>query len=104
MQYIEGSSGSRAHGLVMKTLAVVMGGVVLVSAFVLSLVFFAIAAVVIMVGGGYLWWKTRELRKQVRAQMSENNARRSHGAPFAGNVIDGVVVSRRQSPPDNQGP
>lgn len=99
-----GSVGSRANAFMAKTVAVIAGGVVLASAFVLSLIFFAIAAAVVVVGGGYLWWKTRELRKHMRAQMGESQTRRSHGATFTSNVIEGVVISRDQSSGDNERP
>lgn len=106
MQFIEGrprlgyrgSVGSRAHAFIVKTLVLVGGGVVLVSAFLLSLLLFAMACAVIMVLGGYFWWKTRELRKQMRAQMSQSNARGTHDAASTRSVIEGVVISRGQAP------
>ena len=85
-----GSVGSRANAVVMKTLAVITGGVVLASAFLLSLVFFAVAFAVVVIGGGYLWWKTRELRKRMRAQMEAAQVRHPQGTAFTGNVIEGV--------------
>ncbi len=102
-----GSVGSRANAFMVKTLAVITGGIVLASAFVLSLVFFAVALAVVVLGGGYLWWKTRHLRKQLRAQMdaqmsahmSEMQARR-RGASTS-DVIEGVVISREESPRDD---
>ena len=54
--------------------------VVLVLAFMFSLVFFA---VVVVVGLGYwlyFWWKTRALREALRQQMQ--NASTQTGAPF----------------------
>ena len=52
----------------------------LVVAFMVSLLFFAIVAAAVLVIGGYLWWKTRELRKQMRER------------PPGGRVIDGEVI------------
>lgn len=95
-----GSAGSRAYAFVVKTLALVAGGVVLAIALTLSLVLFSLACVAIVVFGGYLWWKTGELRKQMRAQTSRSYARGTHDAASTGRVIEGVVISRGQTPGD----
>jgi hypothetical protein len=61
------------------------GAFMLASAFVLSLIFVAIALAVVLIGGGYLWWKTRELRRQLRVRM--------HGQPQpGGEIIEGEVI------------
>jgi hypothetical protein len=39
--------------------------------------------------GGYLWWQTRDLRRQMRARMQEQSHARSRGV-----VIEGEVISR----------
>jgi protein-S-isoprenylcysteine O-methyltransferase Ste14 len=81
-----GGAVARVKNLVLKTLLVLGGVVTLASAFVLSLVFVAIGLVVVLTAGGYLWWQTRELRRQMRARMQ--------GQPYAaGNVIEGEVIS-----------
>jgi Flp pilus assembly protein TadB len=81
-----GNAVSRAKHLALKALVVLGGAVMLVSAFVLSLVFVAIALAVVLTIGGYLWWQTRESRRQMRARMQ--------GQPqSAGNVIEGEVIS-----------
>jgi hypothetical protein len=90
----QGRVGSRANAFIAKTLAVVAGGVALASAFVLSLIVFALAFAIIVIGGGYLWWKSRELRKQLRAHMREGQMQHSHRAASTSNVIEGVVISR----------
>lgn len=92
-----GSVSSRARDIFLKTGAVIVGGVALVGAFVLSLAFFAIAVGVAVMGGGYLWWKTRDLRKQMRAaaQAQMSQQQQSHG-----DVIEGVVISREHSDED----
>jgi protein-S-isoprenylcysteine O-methyltransferase Ste14 len=87
-----GGAISRAKQLALKTLLVVGGAVMLVSAFVVSLTFLAIGLVLVLIAGGYLWWKTRELRRQMRARMQE------HLQPHSsGDVIEGEVVSRDQT-------
>ncbi len=88
-----GSVGSRAGDVLVKVVAVTAGIVLLMSAFVLSLVFFAVAFTVVLVAGGYLWWKTRDLRKQMRAQMQEQmQPRRSDD-----DVIEGVVIHKTEA-------
>ena len=81
-----GSAISQAKQFVLKALVVLGGTVMLVSAFMVSLIFVAIGLAVVLIFGGYLWWKTRELRKQLRAQMQ------GRSQP-AGQVIEGEVIS-----------
>ncbi len=57
--------------------AVVVGAVALVVAFMVSIVALAVVSVIILIGVGYIWWKTRDLRRRIR----EN--------PPGGRVIDG---------------
>jgi Flp pilus assembly protein TadB len=86
-----GSAVSRAKHLAMKALVVLGGAVMLASAFVFSLIFVAIALVVVLTIGGYLWWQTRDLRRQMRARMQ--------GQPqSAGDVIEGEVISPERTP------
>jgi hypothetical protein len=87
-----GSAISRAKLLGVKALVLGGGALVLASAFVLSVVFVAIGLVVVLTVGGYLWWKTRELRRQMRAQMQRQSQ------PWAdGDVIEGEVISRERT-------
>ena len=73
-------------------------GVVLLAVAGITLMFSAILlSFIVVVGaiaGAYLWWKTRELRKQMQAQMQNFQARSAsmEREPFDGNVIDGEVV------------
>lgn len=86
----------RAKSFMAKTAAIAVGVVMLASAFVISLAFFVFALAVVLVVGGYLWWKTRDLRKQIREQMrGQNVARHAQNAP-AGEVIEGVVISKSE--------
>jgi len=81
--YIEGSqprlSGPRT-GILGKILATLASAVVLVVAFTISLFVFATVAAIAFVVVGYLWWKTRTLRKQMREH------------PPGGRVFEGEVV------------
>lgn len=88
-----GSAISRAKNLALKTLVVLGGALMLASAFLLSLVFLAIGLAVVLVVGGYLWWQTRELRKQMRERMAGR-------AQPGGVVIEGEVISRDDTPRD----
>ena len=81
----QGSAISRAKQLALKAFIVLGGTVVLASAFVVSMVFVAVGLVVVLSFGGYLWWKTRELRSQLRARMQEQQRP-------AGRIIEGEVI------------
>lgn len=63
-----------------KIVAAVIGGGVFVLALMFSVVLFAVVVTVGLVVWGYLWWKTRNLRKQMRDN------------PPDGLVIEGVVI------------
>ena len=80
----QGSAVSRAKALASKALLVLGGVLALAGAFVLSVVFLAIGLVVVLGVGGYLWWQTRELRRQIGARMQEQ--------PRSGVVIEGEVI------------
>ena len=83
-----GGAISRAKHLAFKALVVLGGVLVLAGAFVVSLVFLAVGLAVVLTVGGFLWWQTRELRRQMRARMQEQ----SH--PWsAGDVIEGEVIT-----------
>ncbi len=89
-----GSAISRAKQLALKGLVFVGGAVMLVSAFVVSLTFLAIGLVVVLIAGGYLWWQTRDLRRQLRARMQEQSQPEPQSR---GQVIEGEVVSREST-------
>lgn len=71
-------------GLLRKLAAAVAGTLVLVGAFMLSVVVLAVVATAGLLGGAYLWWRTRELRKRLREQ--------ARTRPVGGRVIDGEVI------------
>ena len=86
----EAGALSRAKQLALKALLVVGGAVTLVSAFVVSLVFMAVGLAVVLTIGGYLWWKTRELRRQMRERMQVPQQP-------PGRVIEGEIISQERS-------
>lgn len=77
---------SRFKNLALKAIVVIGGAVALASAFAISLVILAIALAAVLVSGGYLWWKTRELRRQMRERVPV------YSEP-PGRIIEGEVIS-----------
>jgi Flp pilus assembly protein TadB len=69
-----------ASGFLGKFLTAVASAVVLVVAFALSLLIFAALVAIVLLIGGFLWWKTRALRRQMRER------------PAGGRVIDAEVI------------
>jgi len=69
-----------ASGFLRQILTAVASIAVLVAAFALSLVIFAAVAAIALIAGGYVWWRTRALRRQMRER------------PPGGRVIDGEVM------------
>ena len=84
-----GTAVSRVKDLAVKALVVLGSALILASAFVLSVVFLTIGLAVVLAVGGYLWWKTRELRSQIRAQMQGHSR-------STGEVIEGEVISHER--------
>jgi hypothetical protein len=75
-----GAGSSRLRHPLSKALAWLGAGVMFASAVAISIVLFAVVLTGAVAFGGYLWWKTRDLRKQMQAR------------PGPGNVIEGVVI------------
>ncbi len=86
-----GSETSPAKSLLSKALMVIGGTVALASAFLLSIAFLAIGLAIVLIGGGYLWWKTRDLRKQLRAGMQQQAPAPAQSK--SGRIIEGEAVS-----------
>lgn len=82
-------SAARPPSLLQKVLGVVVAGAIFVVMLMFSMVAFAAVAAVGLVVWGWLWWKTRELRKQMRSA-------RTHppGGPHppGGLVLEGEVI------------
>jgi predicted membrane protein len=72
------------RSLFARVFTIVASTALLVGAFVVSMVFLAVVLAVGLVIGGYFFWKTRHLRKQMREQ-------------FAGrDIIEGEVITERR--------
>lgn len=91
-------SDRRPPGPLGKALALLGGAALLVLGFLFSLVLLAIAAVLLAGVSAYLWWKTRELRRQLR------EASAACPEPNGGSVIDGEAthVADDDSTPDRR--
>lgn len=76
-----------------RLLAVIAGMVLLVLGLMFSVVIIAVALTLGLAVWGWLWWKTRALRRQMREQMQ---AQSPFGPPppDAGRVIEGEVIGR----------
>ena len=80
---LEGGAGRRrvdAAGLLGKVATIAAGAILLVAVFMFSLLVFAIVAAGVSLAWGYLWWKTRDLRAQMRER------------PTGERVIEGEVI------------
>ena len=71
-----------------KILAFAAAAVLLAVSLMFSLLLFAVALVVGLLLWGWLWWKTRELRGQMRERQMEG----MDDHPPGGRVIEGEVV------------
>jgi hypothetical protein len=103
-----------APGLLSRIAGIALGTVVLAASLLVSAIVFAVLLVVAVVAGGYLWWRTRDLRRQVREQRAAAAEGRSPpgpsrpgrpGAPDTGDgpVIDGDYI-REVDPPRGPAP
>lgn len=83
---------SSGQGLLGTVLAMLAGTVLLVLGFTFSLLILAAAAVIGVLGFGYLWWKTRALRKHMREQMDYQTQHGPAPPPIDGNASDGDII------------
>jgi len=81
---------TKSPSLLRKAGAIVATTVLAGLALMFSAVLLAIMLVVGATGGAYLWWKTRELRKQMRS-FPPRGTSMEHEA-FEGEVIEGEVI------------
>lgn len=104
-------------GILTRMFAIVAAGGLAVLTFMFSLVIFSIVLAVGLIGGMYLWWKTREVRKQMRAAAEaaaagtnayppgfEGQQRRPSRTHSEHVVIEGDFIRevREQEPDDNK--
>ena len=85
-----GNPGRSAPGFLGKVLAFALSLGLFALAFIFSLAALAIVAVVGVIFAGWLWWKTRALRQQVK-KATVSGFR-------GGNIIEGEVVRTTDTP------
>jgi len=96
----------RVHGptsLLGKVVATIVGAAVLVAAFVFSLVVLAILLTGGLVFGGYLWWRTRDLRKRLREQQQVWAQQAAVQPEAPGRVFEGEAIRDTAPHPDGDG-
>ena len=76
-----GFQASTGNNLLARVLTAVASIIILMVAFILSFVIFAAVAGIALLAGGYIWWRTRALRRHLRHH------------PPGGRVIEGQVIS-----------
>lgn len=69
-QFGQNALGRPPQGPLAKLIAFVLSAAFLVLAFMFSLVALAVVAVVGLALGGWLWWRTRQLRQEIKRQWS----------------------------------
>ena len=85
---------TQPQSLLGKLLTLVLGAAFLVLAFMFSLVALAVVAVGGTLLWGWLWWKTRAIRKQMREQGPHNTDLNREGS--SGRIIEGEVIHESQ--------
>lgn len=63
-----------------------------VVALMFSAVLLALVLILVVFGGAYLWWKTRDLRRQMRNFPPPDQRATMRGDAFAGEVFKGEVI------------
>lgn len=79
-------------GLLGKALTALITIALLVLGFMFSLLLVAFAAGVALLAWGYLWWKTRALRRHLREQAQATGSMERQEAPAGGSVFEGEAV------------
>jgi len=91
---------TQPQSLLGKVLTLVLGAAFLVLAFMFSLVALAVVAIGGTLLWGWLWWKTRAIRKQIREQ-GPGFPPGFPPQPTEGNIIDGEVIRDTDAPPQS---
>ena len=64
--------------------ALAVGIILTIAALVFASVVLALAAAIALVLGGWLWWRTRGLRRELERRSAQREAGRSEGAVIEG--------------------
>ena len=84
--------------LLTRILAFILSAALLVAGLMFSLVFLAIAAVAGLALGGWLWWKTRALRRNM--QNFNDTLQQAARTPENGTIIEGEFAREADKTPD----
>lgn len=92
IKFIPPSSPGPA-GLLRKIAAVIATLLLAVVALMFSAILLAVILAIAVIGGAYLWWKLRHVRKLMQEmQRAQATATQGQGQPFKGEVFEGEVV------------
>lgn len=93
-------SSKQPKGVFAQVLTIIASIVLLIGAFMFSLVFFAVIAIAGLILWLYFWWKTRAIRAHIRKQMEQQASGQGQGPEFkpqasepaSGDIIEGEAV------------
>ncbi len=89
-----------ATGFLGRALAVAAGGLVLLAGLFVSAVVFSVMLVVGLAAGGWLWWKTRHLRRDLRERMQDMQRMQAGERGRGADIIDGDYIRDPNRPAD----
>ena len=90
------------QGLFARIVAFLLSAALLVVGFMFSLAALAVVAVIGVGFAGWLWWKTRAIRRQMRA--AQAGMRTASPRTGADDIIEGEFVREPLTPPERQLP
>jgi Flp pilus assembly protein TadB len=104
IRYSGPRSSVPATGWLGKAVAAAVTAVAVVVALVFSVVLLAALLAVGLIAGGYIWWRTRALRRQLREQMAAAQARAAAAQPQPqGDIIEGEFTRTSEAADERQG-
>lgn len=83
---------SQPAGLLQKIGAIIATVVIFGLALTFSVMFFAVVLAAGVVIWGYVWWRTRELRKVMREAQAQAQAQATRSDTASGLIIEGEVI------------
>lgn len=102
--YGNGRRRGSSSGLLARVLQVAAGALVLIGAIAISIAVFAVVLAGALIAGGYLWWKTRHVRRQLQAAAAASRDQPSARPDFSGgDVIEGEVIRKEETTSPGRG-
>lgn len=110
-----GFPAGRPIGPVGRALSLIAGGVLLVAGLFFSVLVFSVLLVLGVIAGGWFWWRTRGLRRDLREQVAQMRRDASarpagsggaggRGASPPGDVLEGDFIREAPSRPQPEPP